>query len=527
MHLCDDAGLPGSMDSVKKRFVATFSSKAVAFIVGLATAGIVPRSLGPLQYGNYQFLNSTFLEVKNLTDLGVSSAFFTDACKNKRTGIVALLFLLWELLQNAVIVTGIAVSVYLGWAGEIWPQQEPRIIFCVAGVSMLTILEGRFLSLADAKALTVYAQVAKTVCYLLQVALVVSLFLADRLDLRAYIVLNYVVLSVSVTILCVYFFAKRDSLFVNDCTKAAVRETVRYMRSYCSPLAIYTIVGFLYAFFNRWFLQRTGGGTQHGYYSLAFNGSQIIMIFSCSMTPIFWREMSASFGDGDFGRIRQFFEKNHKLFFSITCFISAFMCIQAAFIVRLFAGESFSAAVWPFMLMVFYPAHQTFGQLGGTMFLATDRTLQLRNIATLCMVAGAALTYFLVAPRVGRVPGLGLGSLGLAIQMLLFQVVYVNVLLFSNCRYLSLSYPHYLWYQVWVIALFLLLAALSSALGFSVSSFLPLPKNAAGMVAFVASGTIYAALGMLSVLSYPAICGVEREEMRSILGKILAVRIIR
>ncbi len=512
------------MDSVKKRFIFTLVARLISFIVGIATAGIIPRSLGPVNYGNYQFLQSMFLETKNLLDLGFSSAFYTDSSKTQRSGVSVLLFLAWEFLQNILIFLFISLSVILGFYGSLWPHQEVKLIYAVAGISMLAILEGRFLSYADSKALTVFAQIAKLCCYIIQVTLIVFFFLKDKLDLRVYVMINYAVLLISITILVIYFRIKWKSIFINDISRENLKKTLSYYRTYSSPLIAYTIVGFFCTYFNRWFLQLIGGGQEQGYYSLAFNCSQIIMIFSCSMTPIFWREMSLSFEKKDIERMRFFFGRNLKIFFFATCLISAFLCVQSEIIIKYLAGKAFTLAIFPFIIMVFYPVFQTYGQLCGTLFLATDRTRQYGKIGIITMVAGAGLTYFLLAPSSFLIPGLGLGSLGLAIQMVLFQIFCVNILLYFNCKYLSMSFKHYLMYQAGVILMMVSISYLTSLLSSSILNLFTLNKDVSNITGFFSSGIIYTAIICALAFLFPVLTGIERKEYKSIINRMLPFR---
>jgi O-antigen/teichoic acid export membrane protein len=512
------------LDSIKKRFIFTLAARLVSFIVGIATAGIIPRSLGPVNYGNYQFLQSMFLETKNLLDLYASGAFYSDSSKNQRTGTSTVVFLVWEFLQNALIFLFISLTVILGFYGSLWPHQEVKLIYAVAGIAMLAILEGRFLSYADSKALTVFAQIAKLCCYVIQVMLIVFLFLNNRLDLNAYVMINYAVLLISIAILGVYFRIKWKSIFINDISRENLKKTLSYYKSYSSPLIAYTIVGFLYTYFNRWFLQLIGGGQEQGYYSLAFNCSQIIMIFSCSMTPIFWREMSLSFEKKDIERMRFFFGRNLKIFFFATCLISAFICVQSEIIIKYLAGKAFASAIFPFIIMAFYPVFQTYGQLGGTFFLATDRTRQYGKIGIMTMLAGTMLTYFLLAPQSFLIPGLGLGSLGLAIQMVMFQIFYVNILLYFNCRYLSMSFKHYLMYQGGVILMMVSISYLTGRLSSSILSQFSLSKDVSNITGFFSSGIIYTAIICALAYLFPVLTGIERKEYKSIINRMLPFR---
>lgn len=97
-------------------------------------------------------------------------------------------------------------------------------------------------------------------------------------------------------------------------------------------------------------------------------------------------------------------------------------------------GDGYLAAVPVLAVMLLYPVHQSLGQITATLFYATSNT-RLYTLTSVTTVAfSVVIGYFVLAPPEARIPGLGLGALGLAVQMVLVQLCSVNVVLYLASR---------------------------------------------------------------------------------------------
>jgi hypothetical protein len=97
-------------------------------------------------------------------------------------------------------------------------------------------------------------------------------------------------------------------------------------------------------------------------------------------------------------------------------------------IVKILLGESYSHG-WPVLaIMLLYPIHQSMGQIGGTMFLASRQTRMYTRISIVMMLISIPVSYFVVAPASGPwMGGLELGALGMACKMVMLGVISVNI----------------------------------------------------------------------------------------------------
>ncbi len=500
-------------DSIRKRFFFTLVSRVTVLAGSILTAGIVPRSIGVRNYGNVHFLLHFFKELKGLTDVSVSSAFFTLCSKKKKTGMLLLLYPLWELIQLGLFAGLIAAADVLDVRYFIWPGQKTPLIWAVAGVSLLMFWRNGVMRFADSKKLTITAQVISMILSLVQVGVIVWLYVVSRLTLSTYIAVNYIVLAAIIMAVGLYVYRQRRFYWVNNRSWQRMKKIGRYFLRYCSPMLVFILVSFVYGIFQRWFLQLIGGSDEQGAFSLAFRWSQIIIVFTSSIVPICWQEIAAAFGRNDPSRIQELFDKAGRMFYFLASYFAAFICVQSAFLVQTLAGEEYSGAILPLMLMAFYPVHQALSHIVSMQLKATEKTALYRDTGLAGMPAGILLTYLLLAPRDYWIPGLHLNASGLAIQILVTQFFIVNLRLFYICRSLSISYVRLLVFQAWVPVL-LLLTALAVKAGVCYSGmsgllvFLPQPFSG-----FFIQGMIYTFSVSVIVLLVPGSVRTDRREI--------------
>jgi len=78
--------------------------------------------------------------------------------------------------------------------------------------------------------------------------------------------------------------------------------------------------------------------------------------------------------------------------------------------------------------MLFYPIHQSIGQILGTLFMATERNKQYVIVQIVYCIFGIGLTYFLVGSSHMILLTLNLGAVGMAIKMVILQFATVTTL---------------------------------------------------------------------------------------------------
>ena len=200
------------------------------------------------------------------------------------------------------------------------------------------------------------------------------------------------------------------------------------------------------------------------------------------------------------------------MLFTLAAYFAAFASMQAETVIWILGGSNFAAAGPTMMLLAMYPVHQTYGQMNGALMFATGKTRLYRNIGVAAMVTGLILTWGLLAPSAEG--GLAAGSMGLAIKMVLLQLVAVNIQLWFNLKDIGLKFRFYVLHQAGVVTGLLLLACLAST-GVAVVGLGRLGE-------FVLAGLVYTILAGLAIWQMPVMVGSTRAEMTSIAAKVIA-----
>jgi O-antigen/teichoic acid export membrane protein len=290
-----------------------------------------------------------------------------------------------------------------------------------------------------------------------------------------------------------------------------IKGYIKELYKYSHPLFAFYLVAVLLGIFDRWLLQIAGGSDQQGYYGLSYQIGAACFLFSCAMTPLIAREFSIAYVNNDFKRIADLFQKHIPLLYSITAFFACFIAVNADSVSVVMGGVKFRPATMAIAIMAFYPIHQTYGQLSGSLFFATDRTRLYRNIGIIFGLIGLPLSYFLIAPK--KLFGLEAGAAGLAIKMVLLQFLMVNSQIYFNAKLLKLSFRRFLTHQIITVLFLLAISALARVFVNYILKF-----TASFVMNFLAIGAIYTILVFFSIYLMPELFGLNKDSLKSFMS---------
>ena len=95
---------------------------------------------------------------------------------------------------------------------------------------------------------------------------------------------------------------------------------------------------------------------------------------------------------------------------------------------------------------------------------------------------------------------LNLGSVGLALKMIILQFFLVNVQLYFNSKFLKINFFHFLFHQFSVIIILVAIAYISNFFSSTISNFL---------ISFFTQSVIYLFSIMLIIYNYPKLIGLN------------------
>lgn len=447
-------GLEASPDSLRKRYLFKLGTNLIRVPVGFALNAIIPRILGPAAYGDFNFLAAFFNKLFGFFETGTSQAFYTKLSRRNRD--LGLVRFYWALVALLVLGAGCLVAgVFLvDLQGSLWPELSPGLVWLGFVWGGFVWVRDVFLKMVDAYALTTRGELARVAQQVLAVAVIAVLYWQlGRISLPGFFLYKYA-LALALIVAFAYVLGRHGFrvLPVEPLSYGELRSYVKEFWDYSGPLIVYSAVGLVVGVGDRWLLQTFGGSVQQGFYSLSHRVSRLALLFTSAMVPLFIRRLSRAFGEDDLAEMRRVFWRAGRMLYAVATCLALFVAFRAETVTYLLGGDAYARAATAVTIMALFPVHQTYGQLSGAVFLASERTREYRNVGVVFMVLGITTTFLLVAPD--RLGGLALGATGLSLKMVAVQVLAVNAQLYLNARYLDLSYPKILGHQIAVLAVF-------------------------------------------------------------------------
>jgi O-antigen/teichoic acid export membrane protein len=496
------AGLdPGEL---RRHYFHKLATNGVGALVSFASHALVPRALGPVLYGNLGFLETFFTQLIGFLDAGSSTGFYNMLSKRPlERGLVR--FYGFVVAAIVILCFGLVGIVYLAGADRaLWPDQQAPFVLLAAGLGALAFGAQVVSSVVDARGQTVGGERVRLAQKVFGFLLLLAVFEAGRLGLAEYFLCTYAGLGFAIA--GWWFILRRRGTRLLPSEPLAPGAARRYgheFATYCAPLVAYSLVSFASTAFDRWLLQTLAGSVEQGFFRLGDRIAAVCFLFTSALAPLLMREFARAHGAGDVARSRDVFRRYVPRLYSVTAVVSAFVAVQASEVVRIFGGGSFEGATAAVAIMALYPVHQTYGQLSGSVFYATNRTRLYSVLGALMALVSVPLTVGLLGPAAWGC--LGLGSVGLAWKMILTQLVAVNVRVFFNARFLGLSFVELLVHQAVSLGAFLGAATLVTA---GVRHFV-----AGQLASFGVSLGVYAAVSAGIALAVPWIFVTTRAEL--------------
>ena len=405
----------------------------LSFVSGV----ILARNLGPEDYGDFNFLLGSFAALINLVDMATSSAFFTLISKKARDLSFHIYYFIWCLVQFLFL---LIIVKYLpqNIKDEIWLGNSDQLIILslCAGFSMRKLWQIST-QIGESIRDTFRLQIRNLSLSILYFIAILYVSYNKIISVEVALMLNAILYLFFSLMYLINLFLE-GKVFEPKAENSA--DIFKEFKVYCAPLVLYTIVGFFYTFLDYWLLQYFGGSIEQGYYSVGYRFSAIVIIATTSVSNIFWKEISEEFSKRNIQRVRYLYKKVLNIFSLFGLIISGYLVSNSSEILDIFYGPDFVGGKTAFALMLFYPVYQSAGQISSTMLLAIGKTKAASLIGISFMVYSLIICYLFLAPNNYFIPGLSLGSTGLALKMIICQIAMVNLSLYYISKYIDIKF---------------------------------------------------------------------------------------
>ena len=486
---------------LKSRYLIKLLSTIISGLISAITIAIVPQALGAVNYGKFVYLQDFFIKAVGFLDMGASIAFFTKLSANNNRKELILFYFSYFGFIFILLLLFIYILDMLDYISILIPNISTKYIYFGLFFATLTWVSQIFIKISDAFALTISVEIIKILHKIASLGLLLYFIYLIGLNLDNYFYFHYISLT-SFLIILFWLFWKKN-IFKNlkfSILHSKFSSILKEFIDYCHPLVLYSIVLALVGIFDIWLLQSVAGSREMGFYGVAYSLSAMAFLFSSAMTPIITREYSKFYGKGDIESIRKLFLKYIPMLYSISAFFSIFISINSKEVLDIFiSSKEFEGADLTLAIMLLYPIHQTYGQLSGGLFYAIGETRLLRNIslatAPFSVFVSLVLIYFL-----------DLGSIGLALKMVIVQFIGVNIQLYFNTKFLDLDFKYFLKHQLYSFLFFISIALIIRGL----------VELSSPLLTLILSATIYALWVIIFGYISPQIFATSREEIKTI-----------
>jgi O-antigen/teichoic acid export membrane protein len=508
-----------TMDSLRKRYSIKLLKSSVDAMINMLLLLFVPSTLGPESYGSFNFIRDSFQNIIGLLDLNLGAAHINYAARKENSGIATSVYFTYVLIIGVLVLLFVSVITLGDLDSYVFPGQSTEYLILGALLAYLMHLFSALAGLSDSKLATYGFELRSMAVSVAMFTTLVALYLSDTLSLMTFFTQRVVLYILLLGFATAYLFRKinfRPRLVYPR--QPQVRVVIREFLSFSNPLITISVIGLVFGFFDRWFLQVIYGSVSQGFFGLAFSLSSVASLFLAPMTPLLMQSVAKADEVNDIAGVRSVFDKV-KFLYLIGSFLSIFFMFHTEEIIGLIGGDEYNAARLTVLVMFLYPIHIVYGQFCGGVLIALRKTHLYRNIALLSTMIGVIISYFLLAPKSYLIPGLELDSLGLALKLVLIQFLTVTLQLYFVCKHVNARFSHYLFSQI-VIPIPIVLIGIFEWL-IREHFRIPLLGPLEIVLNLAVSMTLWSIVVVGVLWRFPVLVGFEKSVLRSIVHQLL------
>lgn len=490
-------------ESVRTRYFAKFAGGIISAAAGLGQQALLSRTLGPVVFGQMNFVFSHFESIFSMVDMGVSAGTAARIAQKPEKSIAARKFFL-----RYFFATTICVFFYALLTKEIpalnlkiWPGIDSQLILPGFFYAVFFALLLRFMQFTDAMGIAKSVEKLRVTRSILTLTVLSVLFAMNFLNaINVHIIIILLAISFAAVVARIFFILKHTEISSPESihlVKVNYIEEKNYLLTYCKPLVAYSIFGALFSAFDRWILQYSSGSIEQSFFALALQLANICFVFTGPFTGILHREVAQSFANGQIEKLRFTFLTGTRRLFTLSAIIACFMSLNAREIITLLSGDKYTNASTTMTLMFLYPIQQMYGQISSLCLLATGQTKLYMKIGILTVFLSSIFGYFLMGKSDWILPGLNLGSSGLAIKYLGGQFLLTTLLNIAISRQAKFSYYKFLCADILIFVCFY-----SFAFGVRSIGLFAMGLTSFGLLGLAATGGIYLICSLSAILIF-------------------------
>jgi O-antigen/teichoic acid export membrane protein len=497
--------------SLKKRYLYKLLSSLFGFLINIIFMGIIPKSLGVIDFGKFNFTTTQITKFYTLLDFKSSMYFFTKFSQTNEKNSLIKFYQYFFILICFVLTIFLSFLLLFDENRNIFPNISISIIILSLVYVILNSYQDFLINLMDGSGLSVQLEKSRLFLKIIAALFLAFLYLSNLLNIQTYFYYNF--LNYTLLSLLLIFLINRSGInlkLVPLIKKKYLHFHIKHLLQYSSPLFLYLLFSLIQETFDRWLLQYYSGSIEQGYYSFSYYLNNLSLIFISAMFPLFTRELSIKAKNNDILGMSVIFRKYLPIFYSLTAIISSFIFFNSDVIINIFGGSKYIGAISSMKALTFFSAITVFSMLNGSVIYANGKTKIFLILSLILVPIGMLTSYFLLSNNM-----LNMGSTGLSIKIVVFELIPVLIILKINTKFLNLKYLNFIYFMIFPLLVFLFF---SYTTRYIIELFFT--SNLPSFQMLIYNGFLYLPLVLLTIIINPLIIGINRVDFNSLLIRL-------
>ena len=436
------------VESLHKRYGYKLAMSLLTPVAGAVISAVVPRALGPASYGVYTFLLGFFTSVIASMEGGTSVCLYNRLSARPTDNIAIGFYAKIAATMVGVLSLFLLVAFSSELHASLWAQMPADAVVQICMLAFMIWLSDIAVKICDAKGLTVRSETCRFAHKLLMVGGIVALASTSLLNLSVLVLVQFFGWIGLIAYLG-RVIAQRSTGSFGFGLVPQTTSMLREFWHYSAPLAAGTVIYQGAVALESWMLITFSGHEEQGFFGLSQQVSITALVFTTALIPLLFREFSQAVAARDQDRMQRLFLRSVKGVVSIAMVFSGFLMWHADYITQFFGGGQFHSATVPVAIMLFYPVHQTYGQLCNSIFFAAGKTKVHLRLGFMTVLISLPMAFVLLSPADWG--GFHFGATGQAVKAVLVQVIITNFALLFACRICGIRYLTAIRHQIAII----------------------------------------------------------------------------
>lgn len=504
-------------DSFLKRYITKIISSVFIVLLNAVSQMILPRALGVEQYGYLSYNMNIFTSITLIGNLSMSNAFISKIAKKQEDGSMILFYAKFFMVMTFILNIGIFMAASCNSTKGIFEGQELLIVLLALNATIANKLLSDIVALYDTYALTSYPAWLSVIQKVVFCAIIIILYAVGFINIVIYYALQFGLVFILCVGLTFLFYKEKSSII--KITKSDKKYF--YMQEFfvfCKPLVISTVISSFMSILSNRFLMGYAGASEQAFFGVAVQLNILIGYIFSPYAELLKREFSINIYSPE--ELLRRYKQASRIMFLMTGYFSLYIAINADWVLTVIFGQEYLPALAATKVMMLYTLYQAWGQINGSLLMATERT----KVSLYLNIIHQLISFIFIF--IFQIPNSlwpeGLGAMGICMNYFLGNFVVCILFIACNSKYLHIRFWDIYGMQFPIIAC-CIISGMSSRKIVQSAEILWKGKVSA-LLCLLISGVVYTFFMLVFVFKLPCLTGLKNKDIKYILNQFSVKR---